>query len=128
MRPLLFMFIYFVAFSALSTGLILIIKPDGNSMGLTVNMLKSTPFHNFLIPGLLLVFIIGGVNLLALLLNIFNHPKTYKVTMAAGIIVTGWIIAQLLLISSFSWLAGLYLVIGILICLFSWQIIRKPVF
>lgn len=128
MRSLLFMLIYFVAFSALSTGLILILKPDGNSMGLTVNMLKSTPFHSFLIPGLLLVFIIGGVNLLALLLNIFHHPKTYKVTLAAGMIITGWIIAQFLLISSFSWLSGLYLVIGICISFLSWQLIRKPAF
>jgi hypothetical protein len=78
MRSLLFILVYFVVFTALSSGLIMVLKPDGSSLGLNLKMLDGTPFHNFLIPGLLLMFIIGGIQVLAILLSILQHPQTLK--------------------------------------------------
>jgi hypothetical protein len=120
--------VYFVAFTALSSGLIMVLKPDGSSLGLNLQMLNGTPFHNFLLPGLLLMFIIGGTQILAILLSILRHPQTYKAALAAGIILIAWIAFQLMMVHSYTWLYGLYLLIGVLISLLSYQFMGKAAF
>lgn len=128
MRSLLFILVYFVAFTALSSGLILVIKPDGSSLGLNPGMLNDTPFHTFLIPGLLLMCIVGGIFLFAILLSILRHSLTYRLTLVAGIVLMTWIVVQLMLIRSYTWLYGLYLVIGLLVCFLSYQLMGKAAF
>jgi hypothetical protein len=76
MRSLLFLLIYFVAFTAISSGLIMVLKPDGSSLGLNLQMLHGTPFHDFFVSGLLLIFLIGGTQILAILLSILRYPQT----------------------------------------------------
>jgi hypothetical protein len=119
MRSLLFILVYFVALTALSSGLILVIRPDGSSLGLDLSMLKETPFHSFLVPGLLLIFIVGGIHLFAIFLSIVRHSQTYRLTLIAGIVLMVWIVVQFLLVPSYTWLYGFYLIIGMLVCLLS---------
>ena len=128
MRSVLIMLVWFIAITASSFGLILIIKPDGSSLGLNKGMLDKTPFQNFLVPGLCLLFIIGGFYLFTIILGIVNHPKKYKIALAAGIGLVAFIIAQFLLFQTYSWLFALYLVLGLLVSLLSYQLMGKAVF
>ena len=128
MRSLLFILIYFVAITALSSGLILILKPDGSSLGLNLSILRDTPFHNFFIPGLLLLFIIGGIHLIVILLRIFHHPQTYKYCLIASLALVVWMVLQFLLLHWYTWLNGFYLGMGVLIGLMSIQQMKKAAF
>ncbi len=125
MRSVLALLIWFVAITALSLGLAMVIKPDGVSLGLNVNMLSKTPFSNFLIPGLFLLFVIGGLHLVSIILGIVNHPQRYTLALFSGIVLVACTIAQFLLLHSYNWLSGLYLVLGLLISLISYQLIGK---
>jgi hypothetical protein len=127
MKMLLFLSILvaFVGFTAFISGFIMICKPDGHYLGLSTTLLKHTPFKSFFLPGVLLAMLIGGVNLLAVFLLLTDSNSAYIFAFAAGILLFGWIIVQMLLIKSFHSLQDLYLLIGFLIIIISYQFIGK---
>lgn len=125
MKALLFILVSFIAITSILSGLMMISNPDGGILNLSLILLDGTSFKDFLIPGILLTTIVGGVNLLAAFYNMQRHVNRYNWAMAGGMMISGWIIVQMILIKSFHWLHILYLVIGILIILISYQLKGK---
>jgi uncharacterized membrane protein len=125
MKALLFILVSFAALTAIVSGFIMINNPDGNIMNLRLNLLEGTAFKDFRIPGLILAIVVGGINLLAVFYNLLRHQTRYNWAMAGGTVISGWIIIQMILIGAFHWLHVLYLVIGILIILISYQLKGK---
>ena len=125
MKSLLFILVSFIAVTSTLSGLLMISNPDGGIMNLPLGILNGTPFRNFLIPGILLTTIVGGVNLLAVFYNIQRHVNRYNWAMAGGIMISGWIVVQMILIQAAHWLHFLYLGIGILIILLAYQLKGK---
>lgn len=125
MKSLLFILVAFIAVTSTLSGLLMISNPDGDILNLSPAVLNGTPFKNFIVPGILLTAIVGSVNLLAVFFNMQRHPKRYNWSMAGGIMISGWIIVQMLLIQAVHWLHFLYLSIGILIILIAWQLKGK---
>lgn len=125
MKTVLFILVSFVALTATISGLLLISKPDGSIIDLPLFLLQTTPFKNFLIPGIILTAIVGGVNLVAVVYNIRRHVNRYNWAIAGGIMVGGWTVVQMLLIQSADWLHFLYLGIGALIILLAYQLKGK---
>jgi len=125
MKTLLFILLSFIALTSTLSGLIMMGNPDGLIMNLPLSLLDETPFKDFLIPGMLLATIVGGVNLLAVFYNIQRHPSRYNWAIAGGLMITGWIVVQVILIHTVHWLNFLYLGIGILIILLAYQLKGK---
>jgi hypothetical protein len=125
MKSLLVILISFISFTAILSGVLMISNPDGGISKLSLSLLEGTPFKNFLIPGILLAIIVGGINLLAVFHNIKHQPTRYNWALAGGITISGWIIGQMIVIHSVHWLHILYLGIGILIILLSYQLKGK---
>lgn len=125
MKSLLFILVSFIAVTSTLSGLLMISNPDGGIMNLPLGILNGTPFRNFLIPGILLTTIVGGVNLLAVFYNMQRHVNRYNWSMAGGIMISGWIVVQMILIQAAHWLHFLYLGIGILIILLAYQLKGK---
>jgi hypothetical protein len=126
MKFLLFLLIAFVAFTAIFSGLIIIINPaDGGMINLQKELLSNTPFKSFLLPGIILTVLVGGINMIAVFLNIKRHPARYNWAMAGGIMISGWIVVQMILLSAFSWLQLVYLGAGLLIVLIAYQLKGK---
>jgi hypothetical protein len=125
MKTLLFLLVSFIAVTATLSGLMMINNPDGGIMNLQLRLLDGTPFKDFLVPGILLTTIVGGVNLLAIFYNMQRDPNRYNWAIAGGIMITGWIVGQIILIHIANWLHFLYLGIGILIILIAYQLRGK---
>lgn len=125
MKALLFILISFIALTATLSGLFMISNPEGGIMNLQLELLKNSPFKNFLMPGILLTVIVGGTNLLAVYYNIQRHPGRYNWAMAGGLMISGWIIIQMILINAVSWLHFIYLGTGLLIVLIAYQLKGK---
>lgn len=85
-------------------GINLILYPDGSSIELSLDLLKHSPFNNFLIPGILLLLVNGVFCTFVLVATIFNHRDYVKLIIAQGAILTGWIIIQILLIKTIFYL------------------------
>jgi hypothetical protein len=126
MRILLFILVAFVALTATFSGLLIISNPaDGGMIHLQKDLLSNTPFKNFLVPGIILTVLVGGVNMVAVALNISRHPARYNWAMAGGIMIIGWIVVQMILLNAFSWLQLVYLGTGLLIVLTAYQVKGK---
>jgi hypothetical protein len=125
MKSLLFFMVVIIALTSTLSGLLMISNPDGSILKLSPALLEGTPFKNFLVPGILLAVIVGGVNLLAVFYNMQRHSTRYNWAMAGGFMICGWIIMQMLLINSLHWLHYVYLVVGVLIILVAYQLKGK---
>ncbi len=125
MKTLLFILISFIAVTSTLSGLLMISRPDGEILNLPISLLEGTSFKDFLIPGILLTTIVGGVNLLAVFFNMQRHPNRYNWAISGGVAITGWIIAQMILIRTIHWLHFIYLGIGFLIILIAYQLKGK---
>jgi hypothetical protein len=125
MRSLLFILISFIGVTSTISGLLLIGSRDGSLFNLPLSLLNDTPFKDYLVPGILLTIMVGLVNLLAVFFNMQRHANRYNWAMAGGIMVSGWIVVQLLLIDTVNWFHFLYLGTGILIFLLARHLKRK---
>jgi len=125
MKLFLFLLTAFVALTTIVCGALLASYPDGSIFGLSTGLLKGTPFSNFLVPGLLLSIVVGGTNLVAVLLNMQTHPLRYNWAIAGAVMLMGWAIVQMLLIAVLHWLQFVYLGIGLMMVLLSWQLKGK---
>jgi hypothetical protein len=125
MKTTLFILVSFIALTATLSGLLMISKPDGSILNLPLSLLEATPFKDYLLPGILLTSLVGMVNLLAVFFNLQRHPNRYDWAIAGGVIISVWILAQLLLIQAAHWLHFIYLGIGVFIILIAYQLKGK---
>lgn len=89
-----------------------------------VDWLKGTPFHSYLIPGIILFSVVGGACLVAATLVFIKHRLATLFSFYAAVIILIWIVTQLAMIGYVSWLQPLIVVIGIVIFFLTW-LLRK---
>jgi len=128
MRIALFVFVSLITLTAMPAGLLMMIEPNGRSLGLSLQLLSNTPFSDFFIPGLILAVIVGGSSLVSLLMIMTKSHWSYKIALLSGFALVIWVIGELLLLPEYHWLQGLYLVVGILITLTSYHLLGKTAF
>lgn len=126
---ILIFLLVFIGVAALISGPMLFLAPDGHLMQWSVNMLKETPFSNFLIPGIIL-FLFNGVFPVLVSYGLLRQPAwrwpeainifkkyhwSWTASWAAGVIILIWILVETLLLGYISVLQPLITVIGIAI-------------
>lgn len=125
MKLFLFLLTAFVALTAIVSGALLMSYPDGSLFSMSTMLLKGTPISNFLVPGIVLCVAVGGTNLVAVILNLQTHLLRYNWAIAGAIVLIGWVVIQMLLIAVLHWLQFVYLGIGGMMLLLSWQLKGK---
>jgi xanthosine utilization system XapX-like protein len=83
-----------MGFVALACGWLLAV--DG--LGMPQSTLEYSPFDSFLIPGLILSFVVGGSLLVAARLIWFRHPAAPMMSLVAGVTLLGWIVGEAIMI------------------------------
>ena len=121
--------IIFQSVSALFGGIVLILGPQGNLLKMPVSSLEYSPFHNFLIPGLILFIVLGLFPAFAAFCLIFHPGKKWvnslniyhdrhcgwTYSLYTGLMLMIWITMQIALIGYGDFIHTLYALIGILI-------------
>ena len=124
----------FLAFGAIGGGLVLIISPTGELIGIPLSEFKNIPFNSYLIPGIILFTVLGIIPLLLLLallkkpeskiaeqINIFKDMHwswTYSLYIAFTLI--GWIHIELIFLQGVvHWLHTFYMFYAILIIILA---------
>lgn len=120
----IFLFVLgFLALGAIGGGMVLMVSPGGEWIGIPLTELRNSPFNSFLIPGLILFSVLGIFPLMlifALLrkpesrladsINIFNDMHwswTFSIYVAFTLI--GWIQIQMVFLQSVHWLHTFYM-------------------
>ncbi|WP_143874607.1 hypothetical protein [Nostoc linckia] len=99
----------FQAVSALAGG-VAMLATDG--LGMPVTFLESGLFTSFLIPGLILLFVLGGTQTLATVLLVARRESALLWTAVAGFGVMIWIYVETAMIAGSSFLQDLYFATG----------------
>jgi hypothetical protein len=105
---------------ALYGGGNLIMYPDGSGFGMPLSMLAHTPFHNFLIPGIILFVANGLSSILVCAVLLLNVRYAWWLVMAQGAVLVGWIVIQVILIQGVGFLHLLFGGIGVALIVTTW--------
>lgn len=107
----------FVALTALAGGLALVIGSLNPSLSTVMSpppaYLEGSPFDSYLVPGLTLAVVLGGVHLAAFVFVKLRNRFATLVAAAAGYAALIWIFVQMILIP-FSYLQAMYFGAGLL--------------
>jgi hypothetical protein len=105
------------AVNALIAGTLFIIDPSGEKMGMSVSYLAHSPFSTFLIPGITLFVVNGIMNIIAAIITIKRLKHFPLFVLIQGLLLSGWIIIQVILVKDFNVLHFSMLSVGVLLML-----------
>jgi hypothetical protein len=90
-----------------------IIAPDGHLLGMTVKSLAATPFHSFLIPGILLFTFVGVGPFVAAALTARRQAVAPLAAVAVGLTLLVWVTVEMVMLAGFvSLLWAFYVALG----------------
>jgi len=110
----------FIGLGAVGGGLGLVLEPNGSNLEMSIEMLKYSPFLDFLIPGIVLLIVNGLGNIAGSISSFRLFHFAAEIAIALGAFLVAWIMIQVYWIHSFHWLHALYLGLGILEIILGW--------
>lgn len=121
-KTLAFLLLIFNGTGAIYGGWNLMQYPDGSSLQLSPVFLLHSPFNSYFIPGVILFIANGVFSFLVIGLILFNSKIISRFITAQGIILTCWIIIQILMIHIVYFLHYILASAGLLLIFFGWRI------
>ena len=103
----------FIGLSGVAGGFGLVTEPSGANLGLGVDLLSTSPFSDYLIPGLILLVVIGAGNLAGSVLSILRYRYAGEIAAVSGVFLMMWITAQVWWIGLTIWLQPLFFCLGV---------------
>lgn len=100
-----------VALTALGSGVLLMVAPNGRLVGLAPEDLQSGPFEDYLVPGVLLIGL-ALLHAVAAVAQLRGLVWGWFWAGLAGGALSVWIVVQMLLVRAF-WLQPVLLVVGV---------------
>jgi hypothetical protein len=118
---ILFLLVIFQAFSGLIGGLLLVIDPTGELLQIPVVWLRDSPFVDYLIPGWILLIVLGLFPLIVTYGLLRQLRWARPGALIAGIALIIWIGVQIIIIGYHPQppLQLIYTLLGILIVIFA---------
>ena len=101
------------AIGAFLGGMPMIAYPDGSANGISLSYLEHSPFNDYFIPGIVLVFCNGVLSLLVFIGLIFNVRHHAWWVMGQGFVLCGWIEVQMIMLREVNFLHVAFGLIGI---------------
>lgn len=124
MRIFLLSLLSLISLTAIVSGGFMVLYPSGSALNLPLSILDRTPFNDFLAPGWILLAV-GCVHLFALFQWWQKAGSRFNWSIAAGILISGWIVSQMVMLGIVNWWQIGYLFAGILIILTASQLKGK---
>ncbi len=112
----LLVLLVFQAIGAVGGGAALVVSPDGELMHMPLSQLEGSPFDSFLIPGLILLVVLGIMPLVAAVGLWVRRPWAWWLAGVVGCGLLVWIVVQMTIVD-FDWLQPTYLGMGLAIVL-----------
>ena len=96
--------------------------------GVPTEWLERSPFSDYFIPSLILLVVVGGSFVMAAIV-VFAGLRIGRVAaLTAGIVVLGWLAAQVAIIGYVSWMQPTTAIAGVLVLVLAWLLLnpREP--
>ena len=103
----------FIGIGAMGGGFMLVKDTSGSALGVPLSLLEGSPFPNYLIPGIFLLAVNGVGSMIGAGLSFTKRRYAQEIAIVLGAILVAWILIQVVIIKSFSWLHILYFILGV---------------
>jgi hypothetical protein len=103
-----------VAAGAIPVGLSMVLQPDGSGVGMSTDLLRASPFPNFLIPGLFLLIINGILNVAGAVLSFRRNRYTGEIGLLLGISLLLWMCVQIYFVGLLFFLQPLFFIVALI--------------
>ncbi|MBL7931292.1 MAG: hypothetical protein JNL60_05305 [Bacteroidia bacterium] len=114
-----------LAINALAAGYSLMSDPSGEALGMSPELLRFSSFKNFFIPGLVLFTVNGVFALVTALVIIKRWPFFPFWIFCQGLLLTGWILIQVLLLRQFNFLHAIMGTTGVFFITAGFLFLKK---
>ena len=98
----------FLGFTSLAGSIFMLADPGGGVLNLPLSLLQHSPFHSYLIPGILLLVSNGLLALWILWLAMMARPRYGLWTAFQGCVLLGWLVVECLMLRLVIWPHYLY--------------------
>ncbi len=128
LRLLAIILLFIVSLNALAAGYSFMTDPSGKGLGIKTDYLKrSAPFHDYLIPGIVLFVVIGIMSSIIAVLAMAKKAHYPFLILVQGCILVGWIAIQLMMVTTFHLLHLIIGLAGIILMISGWLINQKRI-
>ena len=117
LRIIAIVLLLLTAANAVAASILFITDTTGRLMGMSVAYLKYSPFTNFLIPAIVLLIVNGVLNFIAAFWLLKNKPNASIFVIVQGVLLSGWIIIQIIMVRDIAALHVIMFLIGVLLTL-----------
>ena len=114
----------FVGVGAIGGGLAAILNPQ-EPLGVSTELLRNSPFNNYLIPGIILFSIIGLGNIISAMTIHFKSRFQGYISSVFSWALVIWIIVQCIMINTIHFLHILHFFIGVIEVVLSTNILLE---
>lgn len=101
MRKLSLVLLALLSLGGFYGGLGLVFSPDGSFMQMSPGSLSWSPFRDFTVPGIILSLVNGVLPIVGFVLVWRRHPRAHLLLLLQGVLLSGWISVQMLLLRTF---------------------------
>jgi hypothetical protein len=102
----------------------LMMYPDGSTLQLPLDWLQYSPFIDYLVPGIILFTVNGLFGIFVLGTIIFQHRLYPWFVIVQGLILSGWIVIQIIMVRSVVGIQVLFGSIGLALILSGYLLLR----
>lgn len=117
--------LFFLALSAFVGAIPMITSPGGSPWWMPLSLLRHSPFHSFLIPGIILFTAIGLLSCGVLWMTIRRSPGYVWWVALQGCVLLGWIITEIFMLRIMMWAQEFYAGIALLLVFCGVVLARK---
>ena len=115
----------FLGITAIVGAIPLILNPMGDRSHIPLSLLDHSPFHSFLIPGIILLLANGALSFVALY-QLLKRRNGYSWWVAfQGCVISGWIVVEVIMLRAVVWLHILYLAVGLILIATGLALIKE---
>lgn len=113
-----------IGIGALVGGFMLLIDPSGSKLGLPIELIEGSPFSDFLIPGIFLFSVNGVGSMIGAGFSFAKRQYAPQIAIILGALLVAWILIQVLIIHSLSWMHFLYFGLGVIELVYGFYLKR----
>lgn len=116
----------FLALSAFVGAVPMIAEPGGFPWWMPLSLLRYSPFHSFLVPGIILFLAIGVLSCWVLWLTLRRQAGHGWWVALQGCVLLGWLTVEAVMLRLVMWAQVFYAAVALVLVLTGFVLARQP--
>jgi hypothetical protein len=116
----------YLGVSGIAGAIPLLLHPTGEPWAMPQTLLQHSPFHSYLIPGIILLAANGLLSVWVLGLTLRRYPGYGWWVAAQGCVLLGWLVVETLMLRVVVWPHYLYGVVALALIVTGTAVARAP--